>query len=814
MIKNYLIIGIRNLWRQKLYSILNILGLSMALAVSMIILYHVKTELSYDKNWPKADRIYRIINKTVGPRGEWDWANGAPLMAEEIQAFVPEIEKITRLRPMENMIIEDRSDTNNIIKHEVSDIFFVDSTIFGILDIKIINGNKETALKSPGSLVLTESLARKIFGNDDPVGHVLYFDRFNSPLTVSAVMSDFPATSHLKVSLFIDWQSFISMIKMFGLEDLYNAHGWAGVYTYVLLKENIEPKELESKLLDFRKDFLGAYIDPEDKDIGEYALQPITDIHLRSNLEQEIGTNGNITYIIVFTIAAIFILIIAGVNYVNISTSRAFKRIKEVGIRKVTGARRMQIVHQFQGESLLIAILSAAFSVLFIDLIIPLYNSIAGKNITTGEIFTPANIILFITLVVLLGSLSGIYPSIFASGFKPIFAMKENKHPGTGTYILRNTLVIFQFAISIFMIYSTIEIYRQMKYFNEKNLGFDMTHVINISLNGTAASIATNNPQTLKGELEKLPFVLKTSFTSTVIGDRFSVEGWTPDQPSENYNNPALRFLRVDEDFLPLLNIPVEEGRNFKPPAGNNSEFIMNKLAVEALDLDDPIGEKGGSYFGKKGEIVGVTENFHFASLHQLIEPLVMEFTMDPEFRKLIIGNLMIKLAPGNTLKNIQDLQKAIETIAPGTTFNYTFLDDKFEQLYKSEANLRDMFKIFVVFTIFISCLGLFGLSSYSAESRTKEIGIRKSMGAKAGRIAIMISSQLIFFALIGLIISLPAGYFYIKNWLQNFAYHIDIQIWEFILTAIIAISVSVISVSYQAFKAGRLNPVDSLRYE
>jgi putative ABC transport system permease protein len=814
MIKNYLLIAIRNLWRQKLYSILNILGLSLALAVSMIILSHVRTELSYDKHFPKADRIYRIINKTTGPRGEWDWANGAPLMAEKIQPFVPEIDKITRLRPMDNIIIENRSDTSNIIKYEEKLGYFADSTVLDIFDIKIISGNKSTALTNPGSIVLTQSLAHKIFGNDDPVGKVLYFDRYGSPLTVTAVISDFPETSHLKISFFVDWQSFIYMMKMINLEDLYNDHGWAGVYTYVLLKENVRAGDLRSKLMDFRKDFYSSYLDPEDKNIGEFALQPITDIHLRSNLEQEMGPNGNITYIIVFTIAAIFILIIAGVNYVNIATSKAFRRIKEVGLRKIAGARRIQIVNQFQGESFLTTFISAAISILLIDLITPVYNSLAGKSITTVSIFTPGNIILFISLVILLGSISGIYPSVFVSGFKPVAAIKEEKHSGTGANLLRKILVILQFAISVFMIFSTIEIYRQMRYFNEKNLGFDMSHVINIALNGTAGRMAVNNPRTLKGELQKLPFVLRVSLTSHVIGDRFSVEGWRPDQPSENYNNPSLRFLRVDEDFLPLLNISLAEGRNFNPPAGNNSEFIMNKLAVEILDIKNAPGEKGTSFFGQKGEIVGVTENFHFASLHNLIEPLVLEYNLDPVNRNLWIGNMLIRLTPGNTVKNLEDLRKNFEKIAPGATFNYTFLDEKFEQLYKSEASFRDMFKVFAAFAIFISCLGLFGLSSFSAESRTKEIGIRKSMGAKTGKIALLISSQFLVFVFIGLLIALPVGYFYIKDWLQSFAYHIDIGITEFLLTAIIAVVIAVLSLSYQVFRAGRINPAASLRYE
>lgn len=813
MIRNYIIIAIRNLWRQKLYSILNILGLSIALAVSMIILNYVKTELSYDRHFPKADRIYRIINKTIGERGAWDWAPTAPLMAEKIREFVPEIEKLARFRQMNNVIIENRADSNNILKYENNPGFFVDSTVFEIFDIRVISGNKVTALTRPGSIVLTQSLAYKIFGDEDPVGRDLYIDGSDHPLSITAVINNFPETSHFRLSFLIDWQTFIYMIKMMNLEDLYNAHGWAGVYTYALLEKNAKAIDLKNKMLDFRKDFYSTFSNPEDI-TGEFFLQPITDIHLRSNLEQEIGPNGNIAYVIVFSLGAVFILIIAGVNYVNIASARAFKRMREIGIRKVTGAKRNQIINQFQGESVLTALLSGALSVLFIDLILPIYNEVTLKSITTGEIFIPLHILFFILLIILLGSLSGLYPSIFVSRFNPIEAVRGQKNPRSSANLLRQILVILQFTVSIFMIFSTIVIYRQMKYFNEKTLGFDGSQIINIRLNGELRTMAMKNPQMLKEELNKLPFISGTTLASNILGETFSVEGLQPDNKPEDFDSPAIRFFRVDEDFLNLLNIRLTEGENFGLPGGQESQFILNQRAVEILKLDHPIGTTAKSFFGQHGEIIGITEDFHFASLHHLIEPLVLEHNLDPDSRNLWLNYLCIKLSAGNMSVMLRNLEEHIDNIAPGTTFNYTFLDNQFDQLYKSEANFRDIFKAFSAFTIFISCLGIFGLSAYSVESRTKEIGIRKTNGAHIFGISILISKQFMSYVLIGLIISLPVGYFYINNWLQNFAYRIEVQIWDFFIAALIALIIALFSVSYQVIRAGLMNPARSLRYE
>jgi putative ABC transport system permease protein len=812
MLRKYLIISLRLLWRQKLYSVLNILGLAVALAVSLIMFNHVKVELSYDKHFPESERIYRVINKTVGERGEWDWATTAPLLAEDLNKSIPELEGTFRFRVQRGVYIEERSDTNDIKGFPGNDGFYTDSSVFDILDIPFLYGDKTSALSDPKSVVLTASLSRKIYGQEDPVGRTLYIFGGN-PCTVTGVIADFPGETHFKCDFLLDWQLFVTLMKSVNLEDLYYNRGWAGVYTYAMLKDGIDIESLTDKLFKFRKGYYSADLDTADIG-GSFALQPITHIHLRSNLEEEIEANGNIKYIIVFAMGALFILIIAGVNYINIATARAFKRMKEVGIRKVTGARRIQLVNQFQAESLFTVLIAALLSILFIDLIIPFYNDFTGKLITSGDIFTMQNIILFILIILLLGSLSGLYPSLFASGFRAVDAIHELHDPSSRTNFIRRILVVLQFAVSIFMIFTTIVIYRQMNYFSTKNLGFDRSQVINMRLNGELWEWAVYNPQKLKDEMSRIPVIMESSVTSHIIGDRFSVEGIDPEGFPEDAEKPSLRFLRVDEDFIDLLKIELIEGQNFDLPPEGESQFMLNKKAVEVLGLEYPVGTRGTSFFGQYGEITGVVDDFHFASLHHPIEPLVLEYNLGQEFRQLWVGNMLVRLIPGDSRDLIPELKKHIEKIAPDNGFNYEFIDDKFDRLYQSEANLRDIFRAFALFTIFITCLGLFGLSAFTAELRTKEIGIRKSQGARLGGIVVLLSRQFMAYVLLSLVIALPAGYFYCRDWLQNYAYKISLRPWEFILAGMIALVIAFISVSYQAVRAGRMNPVKALRYE
>ncbi len=813
MFKNYLITIVRNFWSQRLYSVLNVLGLSIALAVSILIYSYVREEISYDRHFPKANCIYRIVQYHYGNQGPNNWANGAPLTAEEITGMIPEIEQAVRIRPAYGLVIEHHIDSVTKVTHQEAGGFFADSGFVDMFDVKIITGDSKNPLSKPRSLVITEKLANKYFGNEDPIGNVLKIG--GGDFTVRAVMKEFPITTHFRPDYLIDWHTFIRMIKNIGLEDLYYNKHWAGVYTYVQLNEKVKVKDLSDKIADFRVEFFSDEGTREEiLQQGKFVLQPITDIHLKSHLEQEIGPNGNIIYVMVFTLAAIFILIIAGVNYINIATARAFSRMKEVGIRKVTGAFRHQLIAQFMGEAIFIVTVSALLSILLADLLIPFYNHITGKTFTTSALYNPETISVLILIILVLGFISGLYPAFFVSNFKPVDAIKELKDPTSTTNKLRTGLVILQFAVSIFMIFSTVLIYRQMNYFLNKDLGFDKENMAIMPLNGKAYQLAVHNPETLKNELGKLPFIKGITMISHLPGDRFSVEGIRPEGVSEEQDMPSMRFLRVDEDFIPLLNIEIIKGRNLKSLSGDQSEYVLNQKAVEVLNLEEPTGINVTSFFGQYGEIVGVCQDFHYASLHHVIEPLVLEINNNTDFRNLWINFLLIRIIPGDVPTMLKKIEQTLEKIAQGTIVNFQFLDENLNKNYKSEYKLRDLFRAFAVFAIFISCLGLFGLSAFSTELRTKEVGIRKAMGAKLFPVSILLSRKYILLILVSLCIALPGGYFFIHNWLQNFAYHIDINSLDFILSAFLAIIIAIIAVSYQSIRAGRTNPVEALRYE
>jgi putative ABC transport system permease protein len=813
MIRNYLTVILRNFWRFRLYSFLNIIGLAIALAVAMLIFLYAKEEVSYDRHFPKADRICRITNYNANEDQARNWANGPPLMAEEIINFIPEIENVTRMRPIADAYLEYIPDSLSKVGHVDPGGFFVDSSFFEMFDVMILHGDKVNLLNQPGTMIMTQSLANKFFEEENPVGKSIMMS--GTAFTITAVCQDFPKTQHFSPTYFIDWQTFYDFIVGAGLRDLYYSRGWSGVYTYVLLEEGIQAADLNEKLMDFRVNFFSEAMTREEVyESGQYALQPLLDIHLKSHLEQEVEANGNMVYVLVSMLAAIFILIIAGVNYVNLATVKTFKRMKEVGIRKVTGALPYQLVFQFVGEALFMAILSGILSILVMDLLLPLFNRITEQHIDSLEMLSLPYAGILCLMVTVLGLASGIYPALFASRTNPIKAMKEMKDPGSVTNRVRVGLVILQFTVSIFMILGTIIIYRQMNYFLKKDMGFDKEHIIALTLNGRAFQLAGENPAMLKEEINKLAFVRGATMISHLPGDRFSVEGLYPEIPREDGSDPSVRFLRVDEDFIPLMGIEMLQGRNLKHTSSDRSEFLLNESAVRALNLERPVGVKATSYFGQKGEIVGVTKDFHFASLHEIIEPLVLEVNYNPAFRNLWYQFLLLKLGPGDISEMTETIKGKMNEIAAGYAMDFTFIEDNLNKNYQAEKRLKELLQAFALFAIFISCLGLFGLSAFTAQLKTKEMGIRKAMGASVLRIAIKMSKNFMIYVIFALIIAMPMGYFFMKNWLYNFAYHIEIRWWEFVLTAIMALLISMVSVGYQALRSGLSNPVDSLRYE
>ena len=814
MLRHFFITIIRNIRRQKLNSFINLLGLSLGIATGFLILTHVRDEISYDKFFPKSDRIFRVINRAHYGDQVRNWAPTAPVLADEMAKSFPEIEMATHFRQIHSTVLSYQPEGGEKKSFEEYLGFFTDSIAIKMFDIEFLQGNSRTALRDVNSIIITPSIANKYFGDEDPMGKTLLYQS-QLPLKVTGVFKEIPHNSHLKIDFLITFASFRNLLIEMGYKDLYNARTWAGVYTYVQLGNIDQKKDVESKMLDFQMEYYQFDGTPEEmKSEQMFSLQPITQIHLHSNLEQEIRRNGNIVYIIVFTISAIFILFIAGVNFVNITTSHSFKRMKEVGIRKVVGAFKGQLIRQFLGEAILQVFIAGLLGILFIDFLIPLYNHLSGKLITISQVFSANNIIVMSGIVIVTGLLSGIYPALFVSSFDPVISLKGIKDPKSKANRIRKTLLVVQFVLAGFMIFSTLIIYLQMNFFHTKEMGFDQENLIAIRTNGDLAEFAINEPDALINKITGHSSIISASLASNLPGERYSVEGLRPDSLPDDAELPSMRFIRSDNNYLATLGLELIKGEDFSDVPSLRHGYILNETAVEALNLTNPVGSRGSSTFGGDGEIIGVIKDFHFASLHSLIEPLVIEYLNTEEGRQIGIGNILVRIQPGQDKAAMKYLEKTVKELVPEAVFSYEFVETYLSSLYKDEKNVLDLFKAFSILSIFIACLGLFGISAFTAQLRTKEIGIRKTFGANTKSITLLVSREFIIYVLISLMISIPLGFYFMSKWLQNFAFHIQIQWWVLLLSVMITLFIALLAISYQALKAAFTRPANALRYE
>jgi len=553
--------------------------------------------------------------------------------------------------------------------------------------------------------------------------------------------------------------------------------------------------------------------EPSTDSKGQYlTLQPIKDIHLRSNLEKEISANSNINNIYIFSIVALFILLIACINFINLATALAFKRMREVGVRKLLGAERAQLIFQFLGESFIVTIISTLVAIVLIYLALPAFNNITGREVAFVQVFNPFFLLVLLAVIVGVGLLSGLYPAFFVSGFKPVKSLKGQKDPNSNAAMVRKGLVVFQFVVSVFMIFSTIIILQQMNFFKTKDLGFDANNVVSVNLYGNLKNRFVQNTEALKNELERSTDVESVSLVSQLPGQRFGMEYIIPIEllNEEDLEVPTIRVLRADNDLINALSINMKDGRNFNESEGDKSSIILNQAAVEALELETPLGQQlvvaSDQY---AGEVVGVTENFNFASLKNKVEPLAI--TNNP----LKSSKLLIKVREGANMRTaLEYIEAKMDEFAPGYLFMNSFLDAELAKQYREEATISQVFNFFSILAILISCLGLFGLSAYSTELRIKEIGIRKVLGASIINIIGTLSKSFVALVLIAMVIALPLGYLAMNEWLQDFANRIAIQWFVFIISGVVALLIAFATVSYHAIRAGRANPVKSLRYE
>jgi putative ABC transport system permease protein len=809
MIKNYFKIAIRTFLRHKGFSLINIAGLTIGLACSILIFLFVIDELSYDRYHENADKIFRIAQDVKFNDTEIQAVVSGVSVGELMAKEVPEIKGFLRIYNA-NM-----DDADYVVSYENNffsepNVFYADSSIFEILSIPLIKGNPETALTAPNMLVITESIASKYFGNADPIGKVLTFNS-DDEYIVNGVTQDCPQNSHFHFDFLA---SFLSL----GIESTTSWLSNDSFYTYILLQENATPAQVENRF----PALLRKYIAPELEerfgvsfdDIIEagnrvrFYLQPLVDIHLHSHTVYEIEPNSNIIYVYIFSIIAAFILIIACVNFMNLSTAKSITRAKEVGIRKVLGAKRHELIRQFLAESVLLSLIALVIAMVAIEAILPAFNSFTGKQISLGYSEKLWLIPGFLVFAIIVGIFSGSYSAFFLSSFKSILVLKGKISTGNTDKWFKNSLVIFQFSISIILFICTSTIYKQLDYVQNKDLGFTKENLVVVQrLEALGEKIEAFNKELLKNHN-----VSCVCISDAVPGKMF---GGLPLQIKDSESDKLFtpRILAADYNLINTLQLELKSGRFFsKEFASDTFAVVLNEAAVKEFNLSDPVGRQLTVGTGAEQisiTVIGIVKDFNYRSLHEKITSLVLTH---PQWRSM--DYISVRINNENISETLTFIENKWNEFVPEQPFDYYFLDSDFEDLHKEEFITGQLFTIFSVLAIFIACLGLLGLASFTAEQRTKEIGIRKTLGASVTKVVYSLSIEFTKWVILANIIAWPIAYFFMKNWLQNFAYHTNITIWEFIFAAVIAFVIAILTVSFQAIKTANKNPVESLRYE
>jgi len=793
MIKNYLKLAFRNLWKHRTFSIINILGLTIGMTACFLIFLYISFELSYDSFNSKADRTYRVVSDIKTPTETLNAGGPAWAVPPFAKHEFPEVEAFARLA-QNNVLIR-----KGEIKFQEENAMWADSSLFQIFDFKLTQGNPQTALKEPFSVVFSETTAKKYFGKENPVGQSLLITGDALPAKVTGVMKDIPENSQVKADVFL---SMSTVTQKFNA-NLDSQWGNYGAQAYFLLTPNTNAKALEKKF----PAFLEKYNGKEMKELQMYPtifFEPLKDVYLRSTRDG--SKTGNINNVYIFSIIAIFILVIACINFVNLTTARSSERAKEVGIRKVAGALKSQLTRQFIGDSILLCFVAFLFSVGLAALLLPAFNHLAGKTISEGIFSNWKNISILFAAAMGIGLLAGIYPALVLSSFKPVTVLKGRFATGTKGILLRKGLVVAQFTISIALITGTIIVYNQMKYMRNQDLGFSKDQMLVIDTQGDKAKDA------LKQTVSAIPGVKSVSLTGSVPG------GNNPGAYSEIENIKGdlqianLDLYFVDFDYIPQFKMKIVAGRPFSKEFGTDTTqaMVLNEAAVKLLGYSSPQQAIGKRFkqWGREGKVVGVVKDFHFRSLQTVIKPLSMR--IEPGGCNL----LAVNISASNAKSTIATIENKWKTMVPTRPFCYFFLDEFFDRQYRAEERFGKLFLNFAILAILISCLGLLGLASYSTMQRTKEIGIRKVMGASVSNIVNLLSKDFLKLVLLSFAIATPVAGYFMYKWLQDFAYKTSMHWWIFAVSGIIAVFIALFTVSFQAIKVAVANPVKSLRTE
>ena len=793
MFRNYIKIAIRQFSRNKGFSLINIMGLSIGIAVSVIGLLYVFNELSYDRFHKDSDRIYRIAVDALSGTTEIYQTYTAAAYAQALYDDFPEIDKITRISPWD---LEFEYGNKKFIENGV---FVVDSTFFDIFTIPVIQGETSNLLNEPYCAVLTKSTAQKYFGNDNPINQIIVAG--TSSYKVIAVVEDLPKNSHFHFNIALSLISF---------DGYYNNPQWFNnnYLTYIKLHKNVDYKKVEARFPDFVDKYLfgGTYAQQsEGGNKWELYLQPLTSIHLNSDLRGEFEANGRKEYVFIFLMVSIFILLIACINFINLSTARAAKRAKEVGIRKVVGSNKANLIKQFIGESIITSFAALILALLFVEIILAFLPSLIGIEIEMPYLSNFYTIPALVLLGLIVGLLSGAYPALVLSAFKPILVLKGNVQKGNGTNWFRNSLVIVQFVISIILIIGTLVISKQLNLLQNENLGFDKESIIVINNIRTVR----NSVQVMKNDLSTLPYVQTVSYSNKIPGTRLTNWGCIAEGREGGF---TLNVLYADENFEDVFNLGFSKGRYFSKSYGTDSmAIIINEEAEKLIGFEEVLGKRLSFYSENYFHVVGVVKNIHYESKHQKIHPMAI---LNINRRSNPLGYLTVKVAPGDYTRMIKDITSIWDKYSPSVPINYSFFDEQYESLYNNEMQTKKLFLSFSFLAIFIACLGLLGLASYIAQQKTKEIGVRKTFGASATVITLLLSKGFSKWVIVANILAWPLAWYFFDNWLNNFTERCNLSWWYFALATLISFLIAWITVSYQTIKASRANPVKALKYE
>ncbi|HYG16159.1 MAG TPA: FtsX-like permease family protein [Bacteroidia bacterium] len=799
MIKNYFLTALRNIYKNKTVSFINIFGLSVGISSCILIFLFVTNELNYDRHHTKADRIYRVTS-ILNLSGQDDNISYSSYMfSPTVKEDFPEVEEAVRLSPLPKQTL-----WFNERVFQVERLYFADPELFKILDYEFLQGDPNTALKEPQSIVVTDELARTLFGTEDALGKMLKFTM--KSYKVTGVIKHRPDISHIEVNGFLS----ISSMNP-GLVSVLERDWFYMLQTnYVLFKNPINKEEFENKLKGMVDEKIVPWLKSENVNGSiTYKLQALKDIRLNSSdFKHEYARVSNKSNIRIFSSIGFLILVIACINYLNLATARSARRSREVGIRKTAGASRSQLFYQFIGESMLTVFVSLIIALCFVELLLPAFNYLSGKSLALT--FNLGLVSALLASVLIIGIFSGLYPAWFLSGFQPVKVLKTGQIPGSGSAIFRKLLVTVQFAIAVFMISCTLIVYGQMQYMKNKNPGFDNQRVLAFRIPGADTAFVSKF-EVMKGELMSNPNIQKVSLASQVPGE-FGGKVLQYIRYKGKAEEKLISIYSVDADFLDLMKIPLIKGRNFDEnnEADDTAAFLVNQAAIREFGWDSTFGVELMNGFGYDGKVVGVINDYHFMPMQQPIEPLVLVKKAGGAGG----GVMLLKLGESNVKETVAFAENTWKKYSKKYPTEYFFVDENFNSKYEAEDKRLKIFGYFSVIAIIVACLGLFGLVSYSIEQRTKEIGIRKVIGASTLQVVFVLIKSYLLLILLAIIIAIPCAYIYMNKWLTDFAYHITPGIQYFLLAVLAASLIALLTMLWQALKAAWLNPANSLKYE